>query len=367
MTRPGHPACRATLGIGQPDFPTPPHVVEGACRALRDGQHGYTPANGILPLREAVARDMAARRGVEVDPGDVVIVPGGKVTMAFAIQMFGEPGAEILYPDPGFPIYRSMIGFTGATPVPVRLFEDRRFTFDAAEVLDHITSATRVLIVNSPANPTGGVVPQAELDRLVAGLAAHPQLAVLSDEIYARMVYDGAPHASLTAYPELKDRLILLDGWSKTYAMTSWRIGWGVWPKTLAPLATRLAVNTHSCVNAATQWAAIAALDGPQDAVEEMMRAFDARRRRTVELLNALAGVRCALPGGAFYAFPNVSGTGFTARELQDRWLEEAGVATIAGTSFGELGEGFVPVSYAAALERIEEAIARLEAWLAAR
>jgi aspartate/methionine/tyrosine aminotransferase len=352
------------LGIGQPDFATPPHIVDAACKALRDGHHGYTPANGILALREAVARDMALRRGVEVDPDDVVIVPGGKVTMAFAILMFGEPGAEILYPDPGFPIYRSLIDFTGATPVPVRLFEDKGFAFDAAEVLGQITPATRLLIVNSPANPTGGVVAKAELDALVAGLAEHPQVAVLSDEIYARMVYDGGPHASLTAYPELEDRLILLDGWSKTYAMTGWRIGWGVWPKPLAPLATRLAVNVNSCVNAATQWAGIAALEGPQDAVDEMVRAFDARRGRTVELLNALPGVRCAMPGGAFYAFPNVAGTGFKARELQDRWLEEAGVATIAGTSFGMLGEGFVRFSYAAALARIEEAMARLEAWL---
>ncbi|MFP4125318.1 MAG: pyridoxal phosphate-dependent aminotransferase [Alphaproteobacteria bacterium] len=352
------------LGIGQPDFPTPPHVVEAACRALRDGHHGYTPAGGVLPLREAVAADMALRRGVEVDPADVVIVPGGKVTMAFAIQMFGEPGAEILYPDPGFPIYRSMIAFTGATPVPVRLFEERGFAFDAREVLGQITPATRLLIVNSPANPTGGVVPRAELDELVAGLALHPQVAVLSDEIYARMVYDGVPHASLTAYPELRDRLILLDGWSKTYAMTGWRIGWGVWPKELAPLATRLAVNTHSCVNAASQWAAKAALEGPQDAVDAMVGAFDARRQRTVELLNALAGVRCAVPGGAFYAFANITGTGVAARELQDRWLEEAGVATIAGSSFGRLGEGFVRFSYAAALDRIEEAIGRLERWL---
>jgi len=355
------------LGIGQPDFPTPPHIVEAACRALRDGHHGYTPANGILPLREAVVRDMALRRGVEVDPADVVIVPGGKVTMAFAIQMFGEPGAEILYPDPGFPIYRSMIGFTGATPVPIRLFEATGFSFDADEVLAQITPATRLLIVNSPANPTGGVVAKAELDKLVAGLADHPHVAVLSDEIYARMVYDGAPFASLTAYPELSDRLILLDGWSKTYAMTGWRIGWGVWPKELAPLATRLAINVNSCVNAATQWAAIAALDGPQDAVDDMVRAFDRRRHRIVALLNDLPGVRCANPGGAFYAFPNIAGTGLGARALQDRWLEEIGVAVVSGTSFGILGDGFVRFSYAASLERIEEALSRVRGWLEAR
>ncbi|MEO1091014.1 MAG: pyridoxal phosphate-dependent aminotransferase [Pseudomonadota bacterium] len=355
------------LGIGQPDFPTPGHVVEAACQALRDGHHGYTPANGVLPLREAVVRDMARHRGVEVDPDRVVIVPGGKVTMATAIQMFGEPGAEILYPDPGFPIYRSLIEFTGAEPVPIRLLESQGFSFDAGEVLDQITPRTRLLIVNSPANPTGGVVPKAELDRLVDGLVAHPQVAILSDEIYARMVYDGVPHASLTAYPEIADRLILLDGWSKTYAMTGWRIGWGVWPAALAPLATRFAINTHSCVNAATQWAAIAALDGPQDEVGAMVRAFDERRLRVTDLLNQLPGFRCRRPGGAFYAFPNVEASGFDVRTLQDRLLGEIGVAVIAGTSFGHLGEGYLRFSYAASLPRIEEAIGRIDGWLAKR
>jgi aspartate/methionine/tyrosine aminotransferase len=302
-----------------------------------------------------------------VPPDQVLIVPGGKMTMAFALLMFGEPGSEILYPDPGFPIYRSMIAFTGATPVPVRLYENTGFSFDAEEVLGQITERTRLLIVNSPANPTGCVVPKAELDKLVRGLARHPHVAVLSDEIYARMVYDGEPHASLTTYPELQDRLILLDGWSKTYAMTGWRIGWGVWPKDLAPLATRLAINVNSCVNAATQWAGIAALDGPQDEVEAMVRAFDERRLKIEVLLNDLPGVRCARPKGAFYAFPSIEGTGLAAKEAQDRWLAEAAVAVIAGTSFGALGEGFVRFSYAASLTRIEEAIARLARWLEAR
>ena len=256
------------LGIGQPDFPTPPNIVEAAVKALRDGHHGYTPANGILPLREAVAADMHKRRGVTVDPDQVVVVPGGKVTMAFAILMFGEPGAEIMYPDPGFPIYRSLIEFTGAKPIPIALHEDKGYAFSADEVLGQITERTRLMIVNSPANPTGGVVPKAELDRLVAGLEAHPHVAVMSDEIYARMCYDGVPHASLTAYPEIADRLILLDGWSKTYAMTGWRMGWGVWPSSLAEHATRLAINVNSCVNASAQWAGIEALNGPQDAVD---------------------------------------------------------------------------------------------------
>ncbi|MGI9433626.1 MAG: pyridoxal phosphate-dependent aminotransferase, partial [Geminicoccaceae bacterium] len=253
------------LGIGQPDFSTPENVVAAAQKALRDGHHGYTPANGILPLREAVAADMADRRGINVDPDRIVIVPGGKVTMYFAITMFGEPGAEIMYPDPGFPIYRSVIEFSGAKAVPIPLYEESGFSFSAEEVLAKITPRTRLIIVNSPANPTGGVVPKAELDKLVAGLMDHPEVVVMSDEIYARMVYDGVPHASVTAYPEIEDRLILLDGWSKTYAMTGWRLGWAVWPKPLAAHATRLAINIHSCVNAATQYAGIEALTGPQD------------------------------------------------------------------------------------------------------
>ncbi len=355
------------LGIGQPDFPTPPHIVEAAVKALRDGHHGYTPANGILPLREAVVRDMAERRGVEVDPAHVVIVPGGKVTMAFAMLMFGEPGAEIMYPDPGFPIYRSMIEFTGAKAVPMALHEEKGFAFSAEEVLGQITDRTRLIIVNSPANPTGGVVPKAELDRFVRGLADFPEVAVMSDEIYARMCYDGVPHASLTTYPEIADRLILLDGWSKTYAMTGWRLGWGVWPKDLAEHATRLAINVNSCVNAAAQYAGIAALDGPQDAVASMVEAFDRRRGVIVERLNALAGFRCAVPGGAFYAFPNIEGTGLDSRAMQDGLLNEAGVAVISGTSFGVFGEGYVRFSYAASIGEIEAAMDRIEGFLARR
>ncbi len=355
------------LGIGQPDFPTPPHIVEAGVKALRDGHHGYTPANGILPLREAVVRDMAARRGVEVDPASVVVVPGGKVTMAFAMLMFGEPGAEIMYPDPGFPIYRSMIEFTGAKAVPIALHESKGFAFSAEEVLGQITDRTRLIIVNSPANPTGGVVPKAELDKFVKGLADFPEVAVMSDEIYARMCYDGVPHASLTTYPEIADRLILLDGWSKTYAMTGWRLGWGVWPKDLAELATRLAINVNSCVNAATQYAGIAALDGPQDAVASMVEAFDRRRAVIVERLNALPGFRCAVPGGAFYAFPNIEGTGLGSRAMQDGLLNEAGVAIISGTSFGVHGEGYVRFSYAASIEEIEKAMDRIAGFLAKR
>jgi aspartate aminotransferase len=355
------------LGIGQPDFRTPDHIVEAACKALRDGHHGYTPANGILPLREAVAADIRRRIGVEVDPDCVVIVPGGKVTMFFATLMFGEPGTEILYPNPGFPIYESVIRFTGAKAVPIPLYEDNNFSFSADEVLGLITPRTRLIIINSPANPTGGTVPKEEFDKLAAGLANHPDVAILSDEIYSQMTYDGRQHVSLLTYPELRDRVIMLDGWSKTYAMTGWRMGYAVWPKALAEHATRLAINCHSCVNAAAQYAGIAALEGPQDAVTEMVAAFDRRREVIVNALNAMPGVRCIRPGGAFYAFANIKGTGLSSRELQQIMLNELGIAAISGTSFGAFGEGYLRFSYANSTENIEKAMAKLHAFLAAR
>jgi aspartate/methionine/tyrosine aminotransferase len=287
-------------------------------------------------------------------------MPGGKVTMFFAILMFGEPGAEIMYPNPGFPIYESVINFSGAKAVPIALLERTGFAFDAEAVLAQITPRTRLIILNSPANPTGGVVPKGEIDTLVKGLERHPQVAVMSDEIYHRLLFDGREHATLFRYPELADRLIVLDGWSKTYAMTGWRLGWSVWPKALVGGAERLAINCHSCVNAAAQWAGIAALEGPQDSVDVMRRAFAERRRIIVDGLNALPGVRCVEPGGAFYAFPNILGTGQDARTLQDRFLHEAGVATIAGTAFGAQGEGYLRFSYANSAENIREALERI-------
>ena len=350
------------LGIGQPDFKTPGHIVEAAIKALHDGHHGYTPSPGIPQLRESVAQDLATYRGVNVAPDRIVIVPGGKVTMFFAILMFGEPGAEILYPNPGFPIYQSVIEFTGARAVPVRLLEENDFSLDADTILSQITENTRLLILNSPANPTGGAASKSEMDRLVSGLTdMHPQVAVLSDEIYSRITYDDREHISLLSYPELDDRLILLDGWSKTYAMTGWRMGYAVWPEALVEGATRLAVNCHSCVNSAAQHAGIAALEGPQDAVDGMVSAFDRRRRLIVKGLNNLPGIRCCIPAGAFYAFPNITETGLTARNLQDRLLEEAGVATVAGTSFGAMGEGYIRFSYANSIENIERALHRVE------
>ena len=348
------------LGIGQPDFPTPPHIVEAAIKALRDGHHGYTPATGILPLREAVAADLHKRYGATVSPERVMIVPGGKVTMFMAILMFGQPGVEILYPDPGFPIYRSMIEFTGATPVPVPIREENGFAFSAEETLSLITPKTRFLIINSPANPTGGVTPKSEIDKLVEGLQRFPRVALMSDEIYDQMTYDNAVHVSLLNYPEIRDRLILLNGWSKTYAMTGWRMGYSVWPEAAYEAARKLAVNSYSCVNAPAQWAGKAALEGPQDAVHAMMKEFDRRRKAVVAGLNALPNVTCLTPTGAFYAYPNIKATGWKAKKLAAQLLEEAGVATIGGPDFGVHGEGYIRLSYANSLENIERALARM-------
>jgi aspartate aminotransferase len=355
------------LGIGQPDFSTPPHIVEAAVKALRDGHHGYTPATGILPLREAVAADLFKRYGMTVSPDSVLIVPGGKVTMFMAILMFGEPGADILYPDPGFPIYRSMIEFTGARPVPVPIREANGFAFSAEETLALITPATRLLILNSPANPTGGVTPKREVDKLVAGLERHPDVAVLSDEIYDQMLYDGERHVCLLGYPSMRDRLILLNGWSKTYAMTGWRMGYAVWPKGLYEYARKLAVNCHSCVNTAAQWAGLAALTGPQDSIAKMVAEFDRRRKIVVSGLNKLPGISCATPKGAFYAFPNMARTGWKSKALASSLLEDAGVAVVGGPDFGVLGEGFLRLSYANSAENIVKALDRMGEFLISR
>jgi aspartate/methionine/tyrosine aminotransferase len=289
--------------------------------------------------------------------------------MFAAILMFGEPGAEILYPDPGFPIYRSMIEFTGATPIPVPMREANGFAFSAEETLSLITPKTRLLILNSPANPTGGVTSRAEIEKLVKGLANHPNVAIMSDEIYDVMTYDGEKHCSLLQFPEIRDRLIVLNGWSKTWAMTGWRMGWSIWPNgpesnRLYDKVRKLAVNCWSCVNAPSQFAGIAAIDGPQDEVDAMMKAFDARRKLVVDGLNALPGVSCISPKGAFYAFPNVSKTGWKAKALASSVLETAGVALIGGPDFGVLGEGYVRFSYANSAENITRALERIRVFL---
>ena len=355
------------LGIGQPDFRTPDFIVEAAVKALRDGHHGYTPSVGILPLRQAVAADLHKRFNVDVSPEAVMVFPGGKPTMFMSIMMFGEPGVDILYPDPGFPIYRSMIEFTGARPIPVPIRERNAFAFSADETLSLITPQTRLLILNSPANPTGGVTPKAEIERLVAGLERHPKVAVLSDEIYDQMLYDGEIHQCLLGFPSIRDRVILLNGWSKTYAMTGWRVGYSVWPDALYELARKLAVNCHSCVNAPAQWAAIAAVTGPQDGISKMVAEFDARRKVVVAGLNGLPGVTCATPKGAFYALPNIMGTGWKAKALAAALLEETGVAVVGGPDFGVLGEGYARLSYANSTPNIVQALSRMGEFLASR
>ena len=355
------------LGIGQPDFRTPDHIAEAAIKAIRDGHHGYTAANGIPVLREAVAADINGRYAVDVSPDEVMIMPGGKPTMFMSIMMFGQPGVEIMYPDPGFPIYRSMIEFTGATPVPIPIREENGFGFSAEETLALINERTRLIIINSPANPTGGVTPKAEIDKFVAGLERWPDVAVMSDEIYDRMTYDGEQHVCLLSYPEIRDRTILLNGWSKTYAMTGWRLGYAVWPGKLYDYARKLSVNLHSCVNAPTQYAGLAALTGPQDAAVAMVEEFDRRRKAVVEGLNKLPNVSCIMPKGAFYAFPNIKDTGWKAKPLANALLDETGVALIGGPDFGILGEGYIRVSYANSTENILRALERVGEFLATR
>ena len=348
------------LGIGQPDFKTPLHIVEAAVKALRDGQHGYTPAPGVPALREAIAADISKYRNVDVDPDCIVVMPGGKPTIFFAMLMFGEPGAEIIYPNPGFPIYQSAIEFSGAKAIAAPLSEEYDFSFGVEALLEQLTPATRLMVLNFPANPTGGVAMKSEMDRLAEGLDRFPQVAILSDEIYSRITHDNADHVSLLNYPQLRERLIMLDGFSKTYAMTGWRLGYSVWPQQWVEHATRLAINCHSCVNTATQYAGIAALQGPQDSVDSMVKTFMKRRKLIVSGLNAIDGMTCRMPGGAFYAFPNITETGKSARVLQNLFLEEAGVAAVAGTSFGHLGEGYIRFSYAASTSDIETALKRI-------
>jgi aspartate aminotransferase len=352
------------LGVGQPDFKTPEHIVEAAIWALRDGHHGYTPFNGILPLREAVARRTLTTTGTEISPDNIMIMPGGKVTMFAAIMMMGEPGAEILYPDPGFPIYRSMIEFTGAKPVPVPILQANNFSFNAQQTLSLINQNTRLIIINSPANPSGGVALRSEIEALVKGLESHPHLAILSDEIYDTLIYDGESHVSLLEFPSIRNQLIVLNGWSKTWAMTGWRLGWSIWPDQLLGDIRKFALNGWSCVNAPAQFGGIAAIDGPQDDVEKMLKAFDHRRGIIVERLNKLPGLKCSTPKGAFYAFPDITQTGWKAKEFATQLLEESGVAIVGGPDFGTLGEGYVRLSYANSIENIECAIDRIAQFL---
>ena len=352
------------LGIGQPDFKPPKHILEAAEKAVRDGPHGYSSPQGLPILRDAVAQYVGNRFKVPVTGDEVVIMPGGKVTFYFACQIFGGPGAEILYPDPGFPPYRDAARSSGATPVAYPIREEKDFGFDAEEVLSLITPATRLIIINSPANPTGGVVSRQEITRLAEGLLKHPQVAILSDEIYSHQVYDGVDFTSFLGFPELRDRTIILDGWSKTFAMTGWRLGFGIWPRHLVDYVKKLITVDHSCTSVATQMAGLAAITGPMDEIEGFRKSFQTRRDLVVAGLNDIKGVRCRVPGGAFYAFPNITGTGWSSRDLSRELLEKAHVALLLGESFGANGAGFVRLSYAASEAELREALARMKAFL---
>ncbi|WP_448601460.1 pyridoxal phosphate-dependent aminotransferase [Thermoflexus hugenholtzii] len=347
------------LEIGEPDFDTPSHIKAAAVRALEEGWTHYTPAAGIPALREAIADYIRRTRGIPVGPEHVVVVPGGKPIMFFAILALVEEGDEVIYPNPGFPIYESMIRFVGARPVPLRLRMENEFRVDVEELARLITPRTRMLILNSPANPTGGVLTREDLEA-IAELCLKHDLVVLSDEIYSRILYEGE-HISIASFPGMLERTIILDGFSKTYAMTGWRLGYGVMPEPLAEAVTRLMINSNSCTAAFTQIAGIAALTGPQDDVDRMVAAFRERREVMVEGLNRLPGFRCLKPKGAFYAFPNIEGTGMSSRELAHYLLEEAGVAVLSGTAFGEYGEGFLRLSFANSIENIQKALERIE------
>ena len=352
------------LGLGQPDFKTPQHVVDAAKKALDDGHHGYVLSNGILECRQAVTRKIKKLYNQEIDPERVLIVPGGKPTMFYAISCFGEPGAEIIHPTPAFPIYESMINYTGSTAVPYDLTEDKDLKFNPEKILSLITDKTRLLILINPNNPTGSFVEKSTVDVLAEGLKKYPHVAILSDEIYSRQIFDNKEMPTFFNYPELQDRLIVLDGWSKAYAMTGWRLGWCVVPEKLVSHVNKLLINSVSCVNAASQFAGIAALDGPDEPIHTMMKEFTQRRKIIYEGLNNLPGVECSLPGGAFYAFPKVIGTGMNGEEFCKKAMHEAGVAIVPGTAFGKTCTDYVRFSFAASQNNISNALENIKKML---
>ena len=355
----GHPVIN--LGIGQPDFKTPEHICAAAIEAIRSGHHGYTDARGLLELRAAIAEDYNQSYGCELSPERVLVVPGGKMTMYLALSILARPGTSVVYPDPSFPIYASLINYLGATPIAYTLEEQHDFAPQADAILGSLRSDTSLVIVNSPGNPCGGVISKEQIDKLAAGLAQHPRTYLLSDEIYERIFFPGAQHYSFLSYPELAEQLILLSGCSKSWAMTGWRLGYSIWPEQLYSSAQRLNINTFSCVNASAQYAAIAALRGEQDCVSAMCAAFARRSDYLHQALNSITGISCARPQGAFYLFPNVSGLGLSAKQAQELLLEKYHLATIAGTSFGAAGEGHIRLSSAASDEQLQEAVERIE------
>ena len=352
------------LSLGQPDFKSPKHVVEATKKALDEGHHGYVLPNGTIECRKAVTRKIKKLYDADIDPERVIIMPGGKPTMYYAITLFGELGAEIIYPDPGFPIYESMINYTGAKAVPINMLENKDFSINPEKILSLINENTRLLILNNPNNPTGAFTEKNKIDQLAEGLKKFPNLAILSDEIYSRQIFDGKKMPTFFDYPDLYDRLIVLDGWSKAYSMTGWRLGWSVWPEKLVEHVIKFCVNNHSCVNAAIQFGAIAALDGPDDSINIMMEKFTQRRNLIYKLLNELPGVECSLPGGAFYVFPNVKGTGISGKEFAKKCLHEAGVAIVPGTAFGSNAQDFVRFSFAASKDNISQALKNIKKML---
>ena len=352
------------MQIGEPDFETPSHIIEAGVEALQNGWTHYGPAQGDPELREAISAYIAESRGAIYSADQVLVTPGGKPVMFFAMLALLQAGDEAIFPDPGFPIYRSMIEFTGAKAIPAVLREENGFRLDVDELRELVTARTRLLILNTPGNPCGNVLPQSDLEA-IAELAIEHNIVVLADEIYSELQYVGK-HASIAAIPGMSERTILLDGFSKTFAMTGWRLGYGLCPQSLIEPLTTLMVNSASCTNVSAQRAAIAALTGPWDEVHRFRSAFDSRRKLIVDGLNAIAGVTCETPQGAFYAFPNISGFGMRSDEFANRLLDEYGVAAVSGTSFGDAGEGYIRLSYATSEENIREALKRIEQAVAA-
>ena len=349
------------LSLGQSDFKSPQHAVDAAIKALKDGHHGYTLPNGIIECREAVSRKIKNLYKANVNPERIIIMPGGKPTMNYAISFFGEPGAEIIYPDPGFPIYESMINFTGAKAIPYNMTENKDFLLNPDKVLSLVNEKTRLLILNNPHNPTGGFTEKKIIDKLANGLKKFPDLAILSDEVYDRLIFDDKEIPTFLNYPDLYDRLIILNGWSKTYAMTGWRLGWSVWPQKLIEHVFKFCVNSHSCVNTPAQYGAIAALDGPEDHLNNMLEQFTYRRKLIVDGLRSLKGVECSQPGGSFFVFPDVKGTGMDGEQFTDICLKKAGVAVIPGTAFGKFATDNVRFNFATSSENISKAIEKIE------
>ena len=350
------------LEIGEPDFNSPANVVDAGRRALADGFTSYNPSPGYDELRDRIAEEISATRGVSVKGENVVVTPGGKPIMFFIIMALVDVGDEVLYPNPGFPIYESMVNFVGGVPVPMQLHESKGFNIDVDEVAASVTDRTRLMIVNSPNNPCGSVIPKDDLAAL-ADLAKNRDIPVLTDEIYSRFLYEGE-HASIAGFPDMRERSVILDGFSKTYAMTGWRVGYGVMPLELVEPVSRLVTNSVSCTASFTQMAALEALAGPQDDSYEMVAEFKKRRDLIVSGLNAIDGIRCATPQGAFYAFPNVEETGMSSHDFADRLLSDGGVASLPGESFGKYGDGFVRFSFANSSENIEKALDRIDAFV---